>query len=317
MIRAARSYMLLLLLTFPAAALARPPLIYHHVEQIAAHAGGTVSLRLSSHDAVISVKPGKQVSVTTDIWSSTGSKSNKEELIKRYTPAVWADGNDVKVGPPDHHDWGWHFGWESSHEVRVTVVMPNDMKLDYRLGSGDFRFDNPAATLSVKGESGSGDVYFKGNSEKLYLRAGSGDMQIAKGSQPGPVNVHTGSGDIIYSGSATSLSLGAGSGDITVGHALAQSAELGSGSGDVVVHWGKLSAGAAIKASSGSGDIDMYFPASTVIGGKISTGSGDVNTDFPALIHGSHHSYTLSGGSGAITVDLDTGSGDISLHKAG
>ena len=317
MIRSSRSFILLLLFAFPAAALARPPLIYHHVEKITAHASGTVRLRLSSQDAVISVKPGKQVSVTTDIWSSTSSKSNKEELIKRYTPAVWADGNDVKVGPPDHHDWGWHIGWESSHEVRVTVVMPNDMKLDYRLGSGDFKFDNPSATVAVKGESGSGDVYFKGNPEKLYLRAGSGDMQVAKGSQPGPVNVHTGSGDIIYSGSATSLSLGAGSGDITVGHAQAKSAELGSGSGDVVVHWDKLASGAAIKASSGSGDIDMYFPASTVIGGKISTGSGDVNTDFPALIHGSHHSYTLSGGPGAITVDLDTGSGDISLRKGG
>jgi hypothetical protein len=315
MIRSARSFIFLLLLAFPAIALARPPLIYHHVEQIAAHSGGTVRLRLSSHDLVVSVKPGKQVSVTTDIWSSTSSKSNQAELIKRYTPAVWASGDDVEVGPPDHHDWGWHFGWESSHEVRVTVVMPDDMKLDYRLGSGDFHFDNPSAKMAVKGESGSGDVHFKGDPDKLHLSAGSGDMQVAAGDRPGPVYVHTGSGDIIYSGSATSLSLGAGSGDITVGHAVAKSAEIGSGSGDLVVHWGKLAAGATIKASSGSGDVDMYFPASTVIGGKISTGSGDVNTDFPALIHGSHHSYTLSGGPGAITVDLDTGSGDISLHK--
>lgn len=317
MFRSVRMAFCASLLALPAIALARPPLIYHHVEHIAAHAGGTVSLRLSSHDAVISVKPGKRVSVTTDIWASTSSKSNQEELIKRYTPAVWADGNDVKVGPPDHHDWGWHFGWESSHEVRVTVVMPNDMKLDYRLGSGDFRFDNPSATMAVKGESGSGDVYFRGNPKSLDLHTGSGDMQVAKGDQQGPVKVHTGSGDLIYSGVATNLSLGTGSGDITVGHAVAQKAELGSGSGDVVVHWEKLAAGAAIKASSGSGDIDMYFPASTVIGGKISTGSGDVNTDFPALIHGSHHSYTLSGGPGAIKVDLDTGSGDISLHKGG
>ena len=315
MIRSTRSFILLLLLAFPAIALARPPLISHHVEQIAAHSGGTVRLRLSSHDAVVSVKPGKHVSVTTDIWSSTSSESNKEELIKRYTPAVWADGDDVEVGPPDHHDWGWHFGWESSHEVRVTVVMPGDMKLDYRVGSGDFRFDNPAATLSVKGESGSGDVFFKGNPRELHLSAGSGDMQVAKGSHAGPVSVHTGSGDIIYSGDATSLSLGAGSGDITVGHAVAKTAKIGSGSGDIVVHWGKLAAGATIKASSGSGDLDLYFPAATVIAGKISTGSGDVNTDFPALIHGSHHSYTLSGGPGAITVEADTGSGDISLHK--
>lgn len=317
MLRSSRRFILLFLLTFPAVALARPPLIYHHVEKIAAHAGGTVELRLSSHDAVVTVKPGKQVQVTTDIWSATRSKNSREELIKRYTPAVWADGDDVKVGPPDHHDWGWHFGWESSHEVRVTVVMPDDMKLDYRLGSGDFRFDNPTATMAVKGESGSGDVHFKGNPEKLHITTGSGDMRVAKGDHAGPVYVHTGSGDIIYSGNATNLSLGTGSGDITAGHAVAQSARVGSGSGDIVLHWGKLAAGATIKVNSGSGDLDMSFPASIVMAGKISTGSGEVNSDFPALIHGSHHSYTLSGGPGAITVHADTGSGDITLHKGG
>ena len=158
MIRSTRNFILLLLFAFPALALARPPLIYHHVDQISAHSGGTVRLRLSSHDAVVSVKSGKTVTVTTDIWSSASSKSSKEELIKRYAPAVWRTGNDIEVGPPNHDDWGWHFGWESSHEARITVVMPGDMNLDYRLGSGDFRFDNPAARMSVKGESGSGDV---------------------------------------------------------------------------------------------------------------------------------------------------------------
>jgi len=313
--RSTRFAALVLLLVFPVLAFARPPLIYHKVDSVASHAGGTVKLVLSSHDLVVDVKPGDKVSVTTDIWASADSSDEKSKIINRYAPTVESSGDDVVIRSPSSH--GWHFSWGRSPQARVTVVMPADMKLDYHLGSGDFRFDNPTAKMDVKGESGSGDVYFKGNPGRLHLTAGSGDMQVASGTDPGPVSVHTGSGDVGFSGSATTLSLGAGSGDITATAELTKAAKLGSGSGDIVVHWKKVAAGASIKGSSGSGDLDMYFPPDTVIGGRISTGSGDVNTDFPALIHGSHHSYTLSGGDGAIQVDVGTGSGDVGLHKGG
>lgn len=304
-----------LLLAFPVLALARPPLIYHKVIEAAAHPGGTVKLVLSSHDVVVDVKVGDKVSVTTDIWAVADTKDEKSRIIQRYAPNVSASGNDIVVHSPSHH--GWHFSWGRSPQARVTLEMPPAMALDYRLGSGDFRFDNPSAKTDVKGESGSGDVYFKGNPGRLHLTAGSGDMQVASGIDSGPVSVHTGSGDVGFSGSATTLSLGTGSGDITATAEVTKAAKLGSGSGDIVVHWKKVAAGASIRSSSGSGDVDMYFPADTVIGGRISTGSGEVNTDFPALIHGSHHSYTLSGGDGAIQVDVGTGSGDVSLHKEG
>ena len=52
-----------------------------------------------------------------------------------------------------------------------------------------------------------------------------------------------------------------------------------------------------------------------MIGGRISTGSGDVNTDFPATIRADHHTYTLVGGTGAVQVNLDAGSGDVALRK--
>lgn len=312
--RSLRPFIYLSLLLFPALALANPPRIYHHVDQLAAHAGGTVRLTLSSQDLLVTVKPGKKVSVTTDIWSAATSADKKKQIIKRYTPEVKADGNDIRIDSEAHSGWHW-FSWGNEVRTRVTVVMPADMHLNYRLGSGDFRFDNPSAKLDVKGESGSGDVFFKGTPKWFKVSAGSGDMHVATGEGSGTVSAHTGSGDIDFKGAATELSLGAGSGDITAREATAHSADLGSGSGDIEVHWKKLTAGASIKGGTGSGDVDMYFPASTVIGGKLSTGSGDVDTDFPATIHGSRHSYTLGGGSGAITVNIDTGSGDIGLHK--
>lgn len=311
--RSFRYAALALLLAVPVAALARPPLIYHKTASVAAHPGGTVKLVLSRHDLVVDVKSGDKVSVTTEIWSSAGSSDEKSRIIKRFAPSVETSGDDVVIRSPTHH--GWHFGWGGSPQARVTVVMPGNMNLEYRLGSGDFRYDNPAAKIDVKGESGSGDVRFAGDPGRLHLSAGSGDMEVASGADAGPVSVHTGSGDVEFRGTATTLSLGTGSGDVTATAAVTKSAKLGSGSGDIVVHWNKVAAGASISGGSGSGDLVMYFPPSTVVGGKISTGSGDVNSDFPALIHGSRHSFTLSGGPGQITVDLDTGSGDITLKK--
>jgi len=304
-----------LLLAFPVLALARPPLIYHKVAEVAAHPGGTVKLVLSSHDVVVNVKTGDKVSVTTDIWAATDSKDEKSRIIERYAPNVSENGNDVVVRSPSHH--GWHFSWGRSPQARVTIVMPPAMALDYHLGSGDFRFDNAGADTPIKGESGSGDVFVTTASKRLEIRAGSGDMRVGINNGSASTLLHTGSGDINFNGTTDRLNLEAGSGDVTVNDAVAKTAAITAGSGDVVAHWHKLEPGAMIKGSTGSGDVDMYFPADTVISGRISTGSGDVNTDFPALIHGSHHSYTLSGGDGAIQVDLGTGSGDVGLHKGG
>ena len=305
------------LLALPVLALARPPLIYHKVANLPAHSGGAVQLVLSSHDVVVNVKAGDSVSVTTDIWAAAGSEESKAKIIARYAPTVSADGNDVVVRSPRHHGWHFSFGWGESPQAQVTVVMPPDMNINYRLGSGDFRFDNDGAATSIKGESGSGDAYVVSASKQLGLKAGSGDMRVKLANAAAAVKLDTGSGDIGFSGTADSLSLEAGSGDITVNDAVAKSASISTGSGDIVAHWNKLAAGASIAGGAGSGDVLMYFPAATVIGGRISTGSGDVNTDFPATIHGNHHSYTLSGGAGAVQVDLNTGSGDVTLHKGG
>lgn len=306
-----------MLLILPALALARPPLIYHHVAALPAHAGGTVRLTLSSHDLVIDIKAGNSVSVTTDIWAAAGSEAAKSRIVKRYAPTVSADGGDIVVRSPRHNGWGWHFGWGESPQARVTVVMPPGMDVAYRLGSGDFHFDNAGAATSIMGESGSGDAFVVSASKQLALKAGSGDIQVRLDNAAASVGLGTGSGDIGFSGTTDSLSLKAGSGDITVGNAAAKSASITTGSGDVVVHWQKLATGASIEGGTGSGDLLMHFPADTVIGGRISTGSGDVNTDFPATIHGSHHSYNLAGGAGEIHVSLSTGSGDITLRKGG
>ncbi len=313
--RLSRCAAFVVLLALPALAFARSPLIYHQVANLPAHPGGAVRLVLSSHDVVVKIRSGDTVTVTTDIWAATDSRKEKSRIIERYAPKVSASGDDVVVRSLRHRGWNSGFDWGEGPQARVTVVMPPAMALDYRLGSGDFHFDNVGATTAIKGESGSGDVFVVSASKRLDLRAGSGDMNAKIDNGSAVAALQTGSGDIHFAGTTGTLNLEAGSGDITVSGGTAKSISITTGSGDVVTHWLKLAAGAMINDSAGSGDVVMYFPAGTVIGGRISTGSGDVDTDFPATIHGRHHTYTLAGGTGAVQVNLDTGSGDVALRK--
>lgn len=317
MYRISRAFLVAALVSMPAAALARPPLIYHRAANLVAHPSGTVRLVLSRHDVVVHVRKGDSVTVTTEIWAGASSESAKQDIIKRLAPRVSAKGDDILVEAPRQHGWSINLGWGAGPEALVTVTLPPGMAVNYRLGSGDFRFDNPGADNAIQGWSGSGDVVVKSAAKALAVKAGSGDITVVHAGDKAEVRLRTGSGDIVFSGAAGSLKAGAGSGDIMIHDAAAGAADLSTGSGDIIARWRKFAAGGAVAASAGSGDVEMYFPSDTVIGGRIATGSGDVDTQFPATIQGNHHAYTLAGGSGAVQVDLSTGSGDVSLRKGG
>lgn len=302
-------------LAIPAAAFARPPLIYHHLTKVVAHAGGSVRFRLSLHDVVIHVKPGNSVTVATYIWSGVGSHNTKERLIKLLAPKVTATNGNVMVSSPRERGWHLGFDWGGNTQAREVVTMPPTMAVKYDLGSGNFWFDNPEAKNPIKGSNGSGDVHIRSATKRLYLKIGSGDVHVALDGRANAVWVRAGSGDIDFSGAGKMLDLASGSGDVQVHHATAAEAKLNTGSGDIFAHWRRVVKNGLISATSGSGDVAMYFPPSASLQGKITTGSGDVDSAFPGSAWHDHHTYTLSGSAGAVRLMIRTGSGDISLHK--
>lgn len=303
-------------LTLPTLALARPPLVYHHVTSVPAPAGGSLQLRLGSQDAVVTVRPVHSVSVTVDIWARAGSDRAKAELVRRLAPTATIAKGQVLVSAPTTRGWHMDFGWGASPEVRVSIVMPADMKLDYRMGSGDLNYDNPAAANDIDGENGSGDTRIAGSSGRLNVDNGSGDVFVTLHGAADSATITAGSGDVHFSGSARSLVLRSGSGDVEA-EASARSAMLRTGSGDISARWHDLAPGAVIQASSGSGDLLLRFPAETVLAGRLSTGSGDIESAFAATRSGSRHVLTLPGGANAVTLDASTGSGDLILRKGG
>jgi len=175
----------------------------------------------------------------------------------------------------------------------VTATAPKG-RLDIAVGSGAVQVSDAEAELDVDTGSGSVDLS-RVRGRSLSIDTGSGDV-TGTGLECEELSIETGSGDIELTAVASpSLSLETGSGGVT--------AELRR---DV----------ASLSAETGSGDIAIRAPAALGATVEIETSSGDIETDFPLQVTRrgrSHLAGTIGDGNG--TIEMETGSGEISLLK--
>ncbi len=75
-----RTFSLLVLVAVPVLAIARPPLIYHH---LVAHPGDTVRAVLSQQDVVIYVSPSNSATVSTAIQPGQNVALRYEVYLRR------------------------------------------------------------------------------------------------------------------------------------------------------------------------------------------------------------------------------------------
>jgi lia operon protein LiaG len=146
----------------------------------------------------------------------------------------------------------------------------------------------------LKLDVNSADVSATGVQGALNVDAGSGDVTVSD--VTGDLNLDTGSGNVRATGvHGDNLSFDTGSGDVTVERADGTSLKIDTGSGNADATAVKAD---ALVVDTGSGDVTLQV----LSGGRsidIETGSGQV-------------SLSLPDGYGADVV-LDTGSGDIDL----
>jgi hypothetical protein len=318
------------------AAMAAPPIIYQKTQSLPAQSGGAVRLRLGSQDVAIRTHPQQTVKVTVTIRSNANSKDEKRKVIKRLVPTVGAQGKNVIIQSRHNDDnGGWfNFSGFGAHNVnaKVAVVMPADMNVDFKLGSGDFAFDGASAHTKITGNAGSGDVRIHSASKQLDINTGSGDQHIKLAQSAGEADLQAGSGDITFSGGARRISIATGSGDIEAsGQSKQARLEAGSGdveisdltgslraeigSGDVTARWTKLGPQARISAEAGSGDVNLVLPVGANLRGMLEADSGDIDSDFPGASHNHGRRFELTGGQSAVPVHIQTGSGEIDLEK--
>jgi putative adhesin len=288
-------------------------------------ANGPVRLELTngSGDSRVTAGPAGQVRIHAEFqvrdwpWQSASRRLSQVQS----TPPVVQDGNLIRVGV---------FGSRGSNDVRVnyTIVAPAETEIRGLAGSGDILLGGikgPADLLT-----GSGNISASAVPAGLRARAGSGNVKLKD--MEGPVQVTTGSGDIeinsakaevrVRAGSAhvriehprDSVTVSTGSGDITIA-GVTRDLRLHTGSGDITVD-GDPAATNYWDLHANSGDVEMHVRSTASFRLYARSRSGHIDAAIPVVREGPFGRHELQGriGDGKARVEIETSSGDISLH---
>jgi DUF4097 and DUF4098 domain-containing protein YvlB len=247
-------------------------------------------------------------------------------------------GDDHDDGDHDHRDW------DEGRRVRIgeggdaldaradlVVQVPKGERVAVHLAVGSVTVTNVDGRVSVDAHSapvtasgtrgelsvdvGAGEVRISQAQGDLDVDTGSGSVEVT-GFQGSELSIDTGSGDVTGSDlTGDQLSVETGSGEIRLATVSSPRVSLETGSGSVSAELRKDVASLAVE--TGSGDIAIRAPASLGAKVAIETSSGDIETDFPLAVtrHARDHMEgTIGDGQGSI--EIETGSGGISLMKA-
>jgi lia operon protein LiaG len=237
-------------------------------------------------------------------WDSKGNHS------RRIT--VRGDGNGLEA----HAD--------------ITVRVPDGQRIALFLGVGKIEASNVNGDISL--DAASGDIRMTSVGGQLHVDTGSGNVEATTAT--GTLNIDTGSGDVrvtTFKGTALDIETGSGnvdgnqiesprldietgSGNITVAGTKSTDLELSAGSGDVEV---TLETDVnSLDAETGSGNVTLRIPEAAGAELSLETGSGDFQVDFPVqLIRKEEGKLIAKMGDGQGRIDIETGSGDVTLKR--
>ncbi len=208
------------------------------------------------------------------VKKSSGNKITVEVIHyygDDYKPTIEKEGNALRIKEPRNNRSGW--SWSGDRSPKWTLTIPDNIRLKYNTGSGDFMASD--LKLEIDLNAGSGDIIVDNMSGELVSNNGSGDMELD--GFDGDLRANTGSGDINISQAKGDLSINCGSGEISIrGVQGAISANVGSGdidARDVIVD-------ASSDFNSGSGDVDIELASSPKADLSVNSGSGDANLDY-------------------------------------
>jgi DUF4097 and DUF4098 domain-containing protein YvlB len=244
-------------------------------------------------------------------------------------------------------------GWDED-KFTITGTIPEDCTLEIKEGDGsleakvhwprfhrggkndeaDLKVQVPrACVLSVSAVSA--DVAASGLGGKVHLAAVSGNIEahdspesidassvsgdIHLTAQTKRVTAESVSGEIILDGPSGEVEVSTVSGDLQVKGGPFRHFKANSVSGDLRFE-GTATTDGKFDLNSHSGSIELWLPADISADIEAQTFSGDISNEFAAKSRHSHHGsigeeVTFSTGSGDAKIDLNTFSGDVSIHK--
>lgn len=221
-------------------------------------------------------------------------------------------------------------GLEAHANLRVMVPSGKRVSVNIGVGSleasnvdGQIRLDAASADVSadhMRGsldiDTGSGNVTVTAVDGDLTVDTGSGDVRISSATGAGEITIDTGSGDVTATDvRSTSLNVDTGSGNVVLTGISASNLNIDTGSGDVELTLTSDTDNLAV--DTGSGNVTIGLPSNYGSTIDLETSSGDVDTEVAIQVtrRGRQH-LTGKIGDGQGRMDIETGSGDVTLRAA-
>jgi hypothetical protein len=283
----------------------------------------TLELTSGSGDVHISIGPPGEIRVHGEIhvdsWSSESGRTRLQQL--QSNPPISQEGNLIRIGGVGKVHGG-------DVAVDYTIVVPQETQLRSTASSGDVEVRGIQGPANFT--SGSGDVTASDIGGDVQVHCGSGDVKLSK--IKGQARVTTGSGDITLDAVQGESRLQAGSGTLEISNP-GDALEADTGSGDVTIRG--ASADVRLRTSSGeidvegnpgpsnywdfhtgSGEVTLHVPSTASFRLYAHTSSGDIDAAIPIVMEGTTNKHELRAriGDGKARVEIQTSSGDISLH---
>lgn len=271
-------------------------------ERVDAADDGEVVVRNISGDIIVSGWDESAVYVTGDI------SDDAERLdVHREGDLVV-----VEVIYPDN----WRGGGRNGDDTDLIIRAPRASSLDVETVSADI------AVSDIEGEqdlrSVSGDIVTGAFAAEIRVQSVSGDVQATGRDSATRTSASAVSGDVRLRGVSGEMVVESVSGDLEIESGLIERAELQSVSGDVSVR-GNLAAGAIVRATSTSGDVELFFSNGGAAEYELNSFSGDIDNCFgPAVARsgqGPGSTLRFTEGSSGASVEVSTMSGDVGLCR--
>jgi len=251
-------------------------------------------------------------------WSEHGAKERTVRL--EANPPFSQDGNVIRVGGSGLHTPGL--------VIHYTISTPLDTQVYAAAGSGDIDVSGLAGPViastgsgnisvaniagGVQATSGSGTIQLASTQGQVQATSGAGNMSLA--STHGEVRLQTGSGAIQISAPAGDIVVSSGSGNVTVAGATSD-LRLRTGSGSIQVA-GDPEPSTYWDFRASSGNISLHVSPKASLRFYARTNSGDIDAAIPVVMEGTAGKHALRAriGDGKARVEVETSSGNVSLH---
>jgi Putative adhesin len=300
-------------------------------------------------DVVVQVTPGGDDAAQLTVETGAIDGVQMLRVIYPESKIVYPEmgrGSTTNLRVRDDGRLGGGKGWDGAKRVSLsgsgsgleahadlTIQVPAGKTLRLRIGAGDMDVNN-VKTEMLDLDSSSGPITCNATQADLRLDTGSGEVRVS--AAMGDVLIDTGSGDVdVSEATGKKVDIDTGSGRVALDQVKAEEVGVDTGSGDVTmteldspsVAVDTGSGSVRIEASNrlhdcdvdtGSGGVVVVVGNSFNAAFEIETGSGGIDIDVPHTLSRSEHGYVRGQiGNGQGSLAIDTGSGSVSIRRAG